>query len=303
MKKRLLLIPLAIFLIISMVDSKDAEALSGPRSSAWWRPDWHYRIKVKVYSGRFERDDEPVELSVDFESVFSQSGISGTLDTNSLRVIDQDDSLSEVLSQFEPTSGEIIWLTGSMDADTSKTYYVYFDILENGPKSPPRYYNTRKNGGILVLPFGGYISVIYKIGGNEYETARINEANGEIGYLRPPFGSSLIDGEGSFLGFKKKEGMFERGEVSITGGPLRYNIKLHYEPRAPKSAVVFSDYCYTFYYVSNGQEVRTKFDNKWAASQGFIPQHHGLSGLKHLGYKGRTQAGWRLLFSPLLLIL
>ena len=275
MKKRLLLIPLTIFLIISMVDSQDARALSGPQSSAWWKPDWHYRIKVEVHSGRLERNDEPVELTVNFESLFSQSGISGTFDTNSLRVIDQDKTPSEVLSQFEPTSGEIIWLTGRMDAETSKRYYVYFDILENGPKPPPRYYDTMKNGGILAVPLGGHISVVYKIGGQDYETARIDEATGEIGYLKPPFGSSLIDGQGSFLGFKKKAGMFEGGVVSITGGPLRYYIKFHYEPRAFQSAIDYSDYCYTFYYVSNGQEVRIKFDNKWTASHSFFSQDHG----------------------------
>ena len=288
MKKRLWLIPLTIFLILSMVDSKDAKALSGPQSSAWWKPDWHYRIKVEVHNGRFDRDDEPVELTVNFESFFSQAGLSGTLDTNSLRVIDQAKTPREVLSQFEPTSGEIIWLTGSMDADTSKTYYVYFDSLENGPKSSPCYYNTMENGGILVLPVGGYISVIYKIEGSEYETARIDEATGEMGYLKPPFGSPLVDGEGSFLGFKKKEGMFEGGVVSITGGPLRYNIKFHFEPKAPESAVVFSDYCYTFYYVSNGREVRTRFGNRWAASQGFIPQHHEAEWPGAFGMQGEN---------------
>ena len=135
--KRLWLIPLAIFLIIPMVGSKEAGALSGLQSSAWWRADWHYRIKVEVQSGRFERNDEPVELTVNFESLLSQSGISGTLDTNSLRVIDQDKTPREVLSQFEPASGELIWLTGRMGAETSRTFYIYFDILENGPKPPP----------------------------------------------------------------------------------------------------------------------------------------------------------------------
>jgi hypothetical protein len=287
-KKRLWLIPLVIFLIIPMVDSKDARALSGPQSSAWWRADWHYRIKVEVQSGRFERNDEPVELTVNFESLFSQSGIPGTLDTNSLRVIDQAKTPREVLSQFEPTSGEIIWLTGSMDADTSKTYYVYFDSLENGPKSCPGYYNTMKNGGILILPAGGFFSVIYKIGGREYETARIDEATGEIGYLKPPFGSPLIDGEGSFLGFKMKEGMFEGGAVSITGGPIRYRLDFHYEPRAPKSAIAYSDYGYTFYYVSNGQEVRTRFGNRWAASQCFFPQYHGAEWPEAFGIQGEN---------------
>jgi hypothetical protein len=160
-----------------------------------------------------------------------------------------------------------------MGAETSKTYYIYFDILENGPKSAPLYYSTLKNGGIIVLPLGGAISVVYKIGGNEYEIARIREADGEIDYLKPPLGSPLVDGGESFLGFKKKEGMLEGGVVSIAGGPLRYDIEFHFKPREPESAVSYSDYRYTFYYVSNGREVRARFGQRWAASQSFVPQY------------------------------
>jgi len=277
MKKRVWLLPLAIFLVMSAVGSNWAKEFPGPQTSVWWSPDWHHRIRVETFSGRFDRADEPVELKADFETIFSRLGIPGTLDPNSIRVIDQSGSAREVPSQFEPASGEIIWLTGRMEADTSKTYYVYFDVLENGPKQAPRYYDAMENGGMLVLPFGAHISVVYKIDGSEYEVARINQATGGIDYLKPPLGSPLIDGGGTFLGLKTEEGMFEGGVVSITGGPLRYRIEFHYEPKAPESAIAYSHYVYTFYCVSNGREVRTKFGHRWAASQSFVPQSQGAA--------------------------
>ena len=273
MKKKLLMILMAIYLIASMGTSENVIASPGSRSSGWWNTDWHYRIKVKVYSGSFAREDEPVELPIDFESFFYRWGISATLDTNSLRVIDQSGSPTEVLSQFESSSEEIIWLTGFMEAGSSKTYCVYFDILENGSKPPPSYYNRMANGGILVLPTDNYISVIYKIGGAEYETARIDESNGKLSYLRPPFGSPLIEDASFCFGSQVEGGTFRGGVVSISGGPVRYKIEYHYEPGTPHASVDFSDYCYSFYYVSNGHEVRTKLNNSWATSRSFIPRN------------------------------
>jgi hypothetical protein len=275
MKKRVWLLPLAIFLIMLPAGSKGGKVLPSRQASAWWNPDWHHRIRVEAYSGRYDRADEPVELKADFATIFSRLGITGTLDPNSIRVVDQSGSASEVTSQFEPASGEIIWLSGGMEAEASRTFYVYFDTLENGPKQPPSYFDTRENGGILALPLGDHISVVYKIGGSEYEVARLNEANGGIDYLKPPLGSPLIDSGGAFLGLKTKAGILEGGVASITGGPIRYRIELRYEPREAKSAISYSDYVYTFYYVSNGREVRTKFGHRWAASQSFVPQYQG----------------------------
>ena len=289
--KKLWSISGALFLILSSVASPEAGSPSDAQSSGWWKPDWHYRIKVEVHSGRYERDDEPVELTVDLATLLSQTGISGTLDADSVRVIHQDKSPREVLSQFEPVSGEIIWLTGKMAAGTSKTFYVYFDTRENGPKSPTRYYSTMENGGILVLPVGGHISVIHKMEGREYETVRIDESSGEIDFLKPPLGSLLVDGRGSFLGFKKPAGKVDGRAVSISGGPLRYSVDFHLEPGAEESAVSYSNYRYTFYYASNGQGVRARFSQRWAASQAFIPQRTGAEWPLAFGMRAGIGAG------------
>jgi hypothetical protein len=275
MRKRAGLLLLAIFLVAWPAGPNRAKGLSTSQAAAaWWDPDWHHRIGVKTHTGQFARADEPIELMADFAAIFSRLGITGTLDPNSIRVVDQTGPAREVLSQYESGSKEIIWLTGMMAAGTSKTYYVYFDTLENGPKQPPRYYSTLESGGILVLPFGDHVSVVFKIGGSEYEVARISEASGGIDYLKPPLGSALIDGEGAFLGFER-QGVFEGGVTSITGGPIRYRLAFHYRPVAPESAVAYSDHVYTFYYVSGGREVRTKAGHRWAASRSFVPGGQG----------------------------
>lgn len=263
---------LAIFSVVSFAPTR---TVSASLSSEWWNQDWHYRIKVDVCSGNFERKSEPVELIIDFESLFFLWGIPGSLDINSVRVVDHSESPTEVLSQYEPFSGEVIWLTGSMEAWSSKTYYVYFDTLENSPKLPPSYYNKMEDGGILVLPAGDHISVISKIGDTEYETAKIDERTGGICYFKPPFSRSLIDDEASPFGFPVNGEIYSGGTGSITGGPVRYNIEFHYEPENPGGSDILSDYCYTFYYAPDGDEVKSELNITWTGFQSFSSQIPG----------------------------
>ncbi|MFQ6109475.1 MAG: hypothetical protein ACE5L7_07985, partial [Candidatus Aminicenantales bacterium] len=284
--KRTLLILSVSSLIILLFGFKDTRAHHATPSSAWWNSDWHFRIKVIVHNGNITRFDEPVELKVDFSSLLSSWGIWASVDQNSLRVIDQSDSPLEVLSQYDPSSGEIIWLTGRMDPEATKTYFIYFDTLDYGSKSPPDYYNTKKDGGILVLSSDDFISVIYKIKDAEYEVARIDERNGHIRYLKPPYGNALFDGGTSYLGYMARENIFSEdqreqhrvfqgGRVAIRGGPVRYSIEFQGEPREEDSFSDKDTYYYTFYYVSNGHEVRAKLRRQTHFSQGFFQNEGG----------------------------
>jgi hypothetical protein len=262
-KKRSLSNILLILFISSMlfptVDFQFATAGSGKSVHDWWDTDWHYRIRVDVDSGDFERDDDPIELELDFASLFSFWGISSVLDPHSIRVVDQSDWPSEVLSQFDPRTGEIVWLTGRMRAGTQKTYFVYFDHLGNGTKDLPNYYNSFDDGGILIVNAEDAVSIKYKIGGIEYETSTINPENGEICFVKPPFGDSLVVGEMSKLGFfPQEEGLGQR-IMSIRGGPVRYEITFHHTNESNRKSCPLNDYGYEFYYVSNGHEVRAKF--------------------------------------------
>ncbi|UCE40768.1 MAG: DUF2341 domain-containing protein [Candidatus Aminicenantes bacterium] len=162
-----------------------------------------------------------------------------------------------------------------MSAGTRKTYYVYFDILENGPKLFPSYYDSFEDGGVLVLNSDDYVSVIYKISGVEYETARVNTENGELCFMKPPFGDSLFEGEVSGLRFQMhgKEAA-SQNIVSITGGPVRYNVEFQNETATQAGSIESDNYCLEFFYVSNGHEVKARLKNMWTfSSQDFFPKN------------------------------
>jgi hypothetical protein len=282
------------FMLFLTIDFQFATIGSGESLHDWWDTNWHYRIQANVNSGDFARDDESIELKIDFSSLFSSWGIPGVFDPHSIRVVDQTQTISEVLSQFNPSTGEIVWLTGEMGAGTQKTYYVYFDHLENGPKELPHYYDSFEDGGILVLNFEDYVSVFYKIGGIEYETSRIGTENGEICFLKPPLGYSFLEGKTTRLGFLPPDEKSDQRIISITGGPVRYIINFQ-KAAVPRNGFFSSNnYGYEFYYVSNGYEVRTKFHipGSWdlfpsgANDLGIFPdniyQIYGLSGMLNI---------------------
>ncbi|MFH8119582.1 MAG: NEW3 domain-containing protein [Candidatus Aenigmatarchaeota archaeon] len=114
----------------------------------WWNVSWHYRFRIEVNSTSYNRMDWPIEYRVNFTDLLPY----GTFDENSLRVFEYSQSgsiLYEVPSQFDkeegydPSSnavGTIVFLmNGTTQANSKRIYFVYYDILENGPKSFPVY--------------------------------------------------------------------------------------------------------------------------------------------------------------------
>ena len=307
MRKKYFFVLLSISLILPLFHVTNIRPVSASQSTEWWNPDWHYRLKVDVSSGNLARDDDPVELVINFTKQLPLWGIPGTFDINSLRVIEQGNFPKEVLSQFDPDSWEIIWLTGQIEAGVSKTYYVYFDILENGSKSSPSYYNTLDNGGIFVASDGNNISVIFKIYGSEYETVKIDEEDHQIAYLKPPFGEMLIDGQDSCFEFMKND-IVQRAAlgqdtnpgdneiVNITGGPVRYKVKFQRKIDDSSAHLNSHDTNYTFYYTPNGTEVRIRLGNTFEFSQGFIPQQENGDWLVSVGIHGENTGNFNTIF-------
>lgn len=117
------------------------------RTPAWFDSDgvgsgddWHYRVPLDIPSGVYRRNT--VVMNVDFNSLLSQMGVSGTLDPNSVRVVRDTGALADT-QQFADTvfndatdavgngRGEVRFL---MQQNGPRTFYLYFDILENGAK-------------------------------------------------------------------------------------------------------------------------------------------------------------------------
>ena len=123
-------------------------ALADLRSAPTWydsnavttTPDWHYRVPINVPAGATV--NSTVKVDVDFTSLLSTMGVSGTFDVNSPRVVRSTGALSTI-QQFTDTvyagatdaagnaRGEVRFILQDAGA---VTYYLYFDITQNGSK-------------------------------------------------------------------------------------------------------------------------------------------------------------------------
>ncbi len=282
MKARYRLLLICGLLVASALLWIKTAASPGSSTGVWWDLDWHYRIRIDVASGSLPRDDEAIAFAVDLQSQLSVWDVPGTLDADSVCVVDQTGPCREVLSQYEPASNEVIWLSGVMSRDSIKTFYIYFDALENGSKRPPSYYEDRQDGGVKLRPTGDHLVVVYKIGGIEHEVASINRAQGRIDYLKPPLGQTLIDTEGSGINFEAWDTAPAGGPApahpeispegfSLSGGPVRSLIAILDSPENPLSETVPLERTYTFYYTPNGHDVRIRLDTQAGTESGSHP--------------------------------
>ena len=134
-------------------------------TSGWWDSAWHYSIPVTINTGTYSRKNEPVELDVNFTSLWSALGESGlSLDANSIRVVEYSatgDLIGEVVSQFDlaagynpatNAAGTVVWiLSGTNPVNTSRYYSIYFDS-SNYPKTAPAYITDLAwNGSTFIL--------------------------------------------------------------------------------------------------------------------------------------------------------
>lgn len=123
---------------------------------AWYDPDgvgtgedWHYRVPIAIPAGAAV--NSTVQVYVDFNLLLTQLGAAGTYDDNSARVVRSNGVLAN-RQQFtdavytapatDPLGngrGEIRFL---LEDDGPAVYYLYFDIQENGVKSPWNVNNT-----------------------------------------------------------------------------------------------------------------------------------------------------------------
>jgi uncharacterized repeat protein (TIGR01451 family) len=112
----------------------------------WWDPDgvgsgndWHYRVPVTVPAASTVNSTGKVDI--DFAALMTQLGISGTFDPNSVRVIrpggtvatiqEYNDTVYAGATDSSTTRGEVRWI---IEDGGAVTYYVYFDITQNGSK-------------------------------------------------------------------------------------------------------------------------------------------------------------------------
>ena len=95
-----------------------------------------YRFEVEAKASGYARNNYPAKMTVDFSSMLQSAGISGDLNSHSLRVVEVGPSGetldSDVPFQFDPVDsaggGDLVYfLSGETQANASRRFQVYFD--------------------------------------------------------------------------------------------------------------------------------------------------------------------------------
>ena len=133
-----------------------------PTDAEWWNITWHYRTRLDINSTQYDRTDWPIEYDMNFTDLIP----SGTFDTNSIRVIEYSPSgtvLYELPSQLDEGNGFdassnaigtlVFLMNGTSTANSNRTFYVYYDSVENGAKEAVSYPTnlTNSTSGSLLL--------------------------------------------------------------------------------------------------------------------------------------------------------
>ncbi len=241
--------------------------------TVWWNTLWKYRVPVSVSANGSERYNKPAEVSMNFTQQLQTLGTSGTLDEQSLRVIEVDQSGATldaaVPFQFDKdadydattkASGTlIIMMTGKTQTSGTRLYHVYFE-LTGGSFSPAIFppqvsvANDFDEGENCFRVDGQGITYFYQKNAGAFSSLLDANSNDWIGY-NPTVGSGSA---GEFRGIPNAiypEGYFHPGATNATStlvsqGPLKA----------------------TIHTVTN--------DNKWECTWEFFPRYARLTMLK-----------------------
>ncbi|MBU4245461.1 MAG: hypothetical protein KKE71_00275, partial [Nanoarchaeota archaeon] len=151
MKQRVILFAMiaAIALLLSPLLVNIANA---PTDPYWFDTSWHFRIALAINNTDYARDNWPIEHDMNFTALITQTGKSGTFDYNSIRIYAHNSTggvMHPMKYQFDNASdssaasnaaGTLVFLlNGTTAANEIRYFYVYFDTIENGAKSPPSF--------------------------------------------------------------------------------------------------------------------------------------------------------------------
>jgi len=154
-KRKILLVLFISFISIYLISISTGMfvGFGTPQNAEWWNISWHYRTRLEInftpYSAQYNNiSDWPVEQRINFTELLP----SGTFDMNSTRVFEYSSTgtrLYEVPNQFEPdedfnatdnAAGTLVFMmNGTTNANANRTFYVYYDSIENGAKENPNY--------------------------------------------------------------------------------------------------------------------------------------------------------------------
>jgi hypothetical protein len=111
------------------------------RKPNWFNDSWKYRTNVTINTGYAPRGNNTVAKKIiNFTQILDVNSITGNLDPNSIRVTNTSGTVldSEIVNWItENKSGMLRWKMstgGTLTKETNYTYFVYYDLIENGVK-------------------------------------------------------------------------------------------------------------------------------------------------------------------------
>jgi hypothetical protein len=100
----------------------------------WWNSSWHFRFPVNI-SSPVAVENASVKINVNFTSLLESLNATGTFDSNSIRVIEGFYEHPYDWENETSAKGNVTWIAnGTIPANTNRTFWIYFDVLENGAK-------------------------------------------------------------------------------------------------------------------------------------------------------------------------
>ena len=180
----------------------------------WWDDDWDYRVEVTAAAAGHARKNKPAEFALNFTQVWSSLGKTGTLDPNSIRVVEVDandavldaavpfqfDRAADYNAASKATGTLVLIMQGNTPAGATRRYHVYFDVTGKGfaPPSVPAqvvltegivdennsaYKIETPNGVYYYHLLGAGLSSLDDVDGNDWISYHYN-VNGSAGKFR-----------------------------------------------------------------------------------------------------------------------
>jgi hypothetical protein len=101
----------------------------------WWNSSWHMRIPINI-SYTLDMENASVKVNINFTQLINELNISGTFDQNSIRVVETTEDIPYDFENETYDTGNVSWIAnGTTLANTNRTFWIYFDIIENGAKT------------------------------------------------------------------------------------------------------------------------------------------------------------------------
>ncbi|MBP6016418.1 MAG: hypothetical protein KA586_06830 [Candidatus Promineofilum sp.] len=164
----------------------------------WWDAGWDYRVEVTSAAAGYARKNKPAEFDVNFTQLWASLGKTGTLDPNSVRVVEVDGSDNvidaDVPFQFDKSvdfnaaakaaGTVVVIMQGNTGAGTTRTYHIYFDVTGKGFSAPnvtpqvvmtegtdqsvPAYKLQTATGELYIHKSSGGVSSYNDLNGNDW---------------------------------------------------------------------------------------------------------------------------------------